>query len=122
MKDFKRGRFMMLLLSFGWDEAPADFFTYGSYSRAKPAGAQFKQLQNETSEFLQNFCFDPGVRRYKIKEVMSQEQRVTNETLSIRASASRIQHPSSGIAASVKRVSRMDPQKGRGSSIRHETR
>jgi len=49
-------------------------FAYGSYSRAKSAGAQFKQLQNDKEDFLQNFCFYPGVRRDKMKEVMSNEE------------------------------------------------
>ena len=39
---------------------------YDSYSRVKSAGAQFKQMQNEKPEFLQNFCFDPGGSRDKI--------------------------------------------------------
>jgi hypothetical protein len=52
-------------------------FAYGSYSRAKSAGAQFKQLQNDTVEFLQNFCFDPGVRRDKIGKE-TEAQRVSN--------------------------------------------
>jgi hypothetical protein len=41
---------------------------YGSYSRAKAAEAQFKQLQNDRAVFLQNFCFYPGARRDKIKK------------------------------------------------------
>jgi hypothetical protein len=44
---------------------------HGSYSRAKSAGAQFKELQNGRAKFLQNFCFYPGARRGKILEVMS---------------------------------------------------
>jgi len=43
---------------------------YDSYSRAKPAGAQFKQMQNEKPEFLQNFCFDPGGSRDKMKKTL----------------------------------------------------
>jgi len=46
---------------------------HGSYSRAESAKAQFKPLQNDEIDFLQNFCFYPGVRRDKMKEVMSNE-------------------------------------------------
>ena len=55
-------------------------FAYGSYSPAKSAEAQFKQLQNDKEDFLQNFCFYPGVHRYKMKEVTRNEQReLSNE-------------------------------------------
>jgi hypothetical protein len=53
---------------------------HGSYSRAKSAGAQFKPLQNDEGDFLQNFCFYPGVCRDKIKKATSNEERkVSNE-------------------------------------------
>jgi hypothetical protein len=43
-----------------------DALLYGLYFRVKRAAAQFKELQKEEAEVLQNFCFDPGARRDKI--------------------------------------------------------
>jgi hypothetical protein len=65
--DFKRGLFMNS--SFRWFEVrhTQDGVPYDSYFRAKPAAAQFKVLQNKKAKFLQNFCFDPGGCRDRIR-------------------------------------------------------
>jgi hypothetical protein len=51
---------------------------HGSYSRAESAKAQFKPLQNDEVDFLQNFCFYPGGCRDKIgKETEAQRSSNT---------------------------------------------
>jgi hypothetical protein len=39
-----------------------------TYFRAKPPGAQFKEMQNRKPEFLQNFCFYRGWRRDNMRK------------------------------------------------------
>jgi hypothetical protein len=47
-------------------DAAQDDLLYGPYFRAKRVPVQFKEPQKEPSEFLQNFCFYPGVCRDKM--------------------------------------------------------